>query len=117
LVLVAISQSATGQVTASISGTTKDASGASMSGVAVTLKSLETGATRAVTSGDLGDFRARSLRQPFSLTQRFSASGGTPAMLSVTVPLANGIGTSPAPQRTRGRGGRSTAVYPISSSN
>jgi hypothetical protein len=61
LVLVAISQSATGQVTASISGTTKDASGASMSGVAVTLKSLETGATRAVTSGDLGDFRARSL--------------------------------------------------------
>ena len=61
LVLVAISQSATGQVTASISGRIKDASGAGMSGVVVTLKSLETGATRAVTSDDMGDYRAMSL--------------------------------------------------------
>jgi hypothetical protein len=61
LLLAALAQSATAQVTAAISGKTEDASGAGMAGVAVTVKNLETGATRAVTSDEVGDFRAMSL--------------------------------------------------------
>src|SRR5438046_8882385 len=49
------------QVTASISGRVEDASGAALSGAAVTVKSLETGATRVVTSDAAGNFRAVSL--------------------------------------------------------
>lgn len=48
-------------MTAAISGIVADASGAGMKGVAVTVKNLETGATRAVTSDDSGNFRALSL--------------------------------------------------------
>ena len=59
--LLSASPLAFSQVTASISGKIEDASGAGVSGVAVTLKSLETGATRTVTTGDGGDFRALSL--------------------------------------------------------
>jgi hypothetical protein len=61
LAFLAISQSASGQVTAAISGSIEDASGTGVRGVAVILKSLETGATRTVTTDDTGDFRALSL--------------------------------------------------------
>ncbi len=59
--LLSASPLAFSQVTASISGKIEDASGAGVSGVAVTLKNLETGATRSVTTGDGGDFRALAL--------------------------------------------------------
>jgi hypothetical protein len=48
-------------VTAAISGKVEDASGAAVSGVTVTVKSLETGATRVVTTDDAGNFKALSL--------------------------------------------------------
>ena len=59
--LLALAPAVFAQVTAAISGKIVDASGAGMSAVAVTVKSLETGATRAVTTNDAGDFRALSL--------------------------------------------------------
>jgi hypothetical protein len=49
------------QVTAAISGRVEDASGAAVEGAIVTVKSLETGASRAVTTGATGNFRAVSL--------------------------------------------------------
>jgi hypothetical protein len=49
------------QVTASISGRVEDATGAAVSGATVTVKSLETGASRAVTTGESGNFRVVSL--------------------------------------------------------
>ena len=49
------------QVSASISGTVKDATGAVISGATVTLRSLETGAVRVVTTDDGGNYRAVSL--------------------------------------------------------
>ena len=49
------------QVTASVVGTVQDTSGAMVPGVAVTVKNLETGATRAVTTDDRGSYRALSL--------------------------------------------------------
>ena len=58
LLLLLIAQAAAAQVAAGISGRVQDPSGAGMSGVAVTVKNLETGATRAVTSTDGGDFRS-----------------------------------------------------------
>jgi carboxypeptidase family protein len=48
-------------VTAAISGKVEDASGAMISGATVTIKSLETGATRVVTTDDAGGFKALSL--------------------------------------------------------
>ena len=53
--------SALAQVTASISGTTVDASGAAVSGATITVKSLETGATRTVNTDDSGRFRVLAL--------------------------------------------------------
>jgi hypothetical protein len=49
------------QVTAAISGRTEDASGAPVAGVSVTVKSIETGATRVVTTDEAGKFRVLSL--------------------------------------------------------
>src|ERR1019366_3685343 len=49
------------QVSAAISGKVEDATGASVRGANITVKSLETGATRVVTTDDQGDFRALSL--------------------------------------------------------
>jgi len=49
------------QVTAAISGRIEDASGAPVRGASVTLKNLETGATRNLTTGDSGDYSAVSL--------------------------------------------------------
>ncbi len=52
---------ASAQVTAAISGKVVDASGSGVSGATVTVKSLETGATRSTTSGDDGSYRIISL--------------------------------------------------------
>jgi len=56
-----ISHSASGQVAAAISGKIEDPSGAAIKGAAVTVTDLETGATRAATSDDSGNFRTLSL--------------------------------------------------------
>ena len=49
------------QVTASISGRVEDATGAGVGGATVTVKNLETGATRVLTTGESGNFRLLSL--------------------------------------------------------
>jgi len=49
------------QVTAAISGTVEDPSGAGVRGATVTVKSLETSATRVLTTDAAGNFRALSL--------------------------------------------------------
>src|ERR1039457_2507187 len=49
------------QVTASVGGTVQDTSGAVIPGAAVTVKNLETGAARAVTTDDRGSYRALAL--------------------------------------------------------
>jgi hypothetical protein len=49
------------QITAAISGKVEDPSGAGASGVTITVKSLETGATRVVTTDEAGNFRALAL--------------------------------------------------------
>ena len=61
LLLVLCAGPASGQVSAAISGKVEDASGAAVRGAVVTVKSLETGATRAVTTGDAGTYRVLSL--------------------------------------------------------
>jgi hypothetical protein len=48
-------------VTATISGKVEDPSGAGISGATVTVKSLETGATRAATTDEAGDYKVLSL--------------------------------------------------------
>ncbi len=48
-------------MTASISGQVEDATGAGINAATVTIKSLETGASRVVTTDDTGNFRAQSL--------------------------------------------------------
>src|ERR1700722_6535839 len=48
------------QITAAISGRIEDATGAVVNGATVTVKSLETGATRTVTTGESGNFRVLS---------------------------------------------------------
>src|SRR5437899_1922923 len=58
---LAISEPASAQVTASISGKAEDASGSGVRGATVTVKSLETGATRTVSTDDTGNFRVLSL--------------------------------------------------------
>jgi hypothetical protein len=50
-----------GQVTAVISGSVEDASGGVIRGAAITVRSLETGATRAVMTDDAGHYRVFSL--------------------------------------------------------
>jgi len=50
-----------GQVPAAISGKVEDASGAAVRGAAVTVKSLETGATRVVATDEAGHYRVLSL--------------------------------------------------------
>jgi len=61
LVLVQNSGPAWAQVAATISGTVTDASGGGVPGATVTVKSLETGVTRAVTTDEGGSYRAFSL--------------------------------------------------------
>ena len=61
LLLMAVAGTVSAQVSASISGKVEDASNAAIRGATVTVKSLETGATRVVTTDDGGNFRALSL--------------------------------------------------------
>src|ERR1035437_4494012 len=61
LLFVASSQLASAQVSASISGKIEDPSGAAISGAAVTVTSLETGAARAATADEGGNYRVLSL--------------------------------------------------------
>src|SRR5438046_8772887 len=49
------------QTAATISGRVQDATGAAVSGATITVKSLETGATRTATTDDTGGFRVLSL--------------------------------------------------------
>ncbi len=60
-VLLAISAPALSQVTASISGKVDDASNSGVLGATVTVKNLETGATRTVTTDESGNYRVLSL--------------------------------------------------------
>src|SRR5215831_4833230 len=59
--LVLIGSPIFGQVTATISGKVEDATGAAVGGATVTAKSLETGATRTVTTDEAGNFRIVSI--------------------------------------------------------
>ncbi len=59
--LILTTQPAWAQASAAISGTVEDASGTVVSGAAVTVKSLETGATRSVTTDKAGKFTVASL--------------------------------------------------------
>ncbi len=61
LALIAAASMAQAQVSAAISGIVVDASGAGIAGAKVTVKSLETGATRVVETDSEGNFRALSL--------------------------------------------------------
>ncbi len=61
LSLLAISMPAWAQISASIAGHVEDASGAGVQGASVTVTSLETGATRTVLTGEMGDFEVLSL--------------------------------------------------------
>ena len=49
------------QVSATLSGTVTDQSGATVSGAAVTVKNLETGAIRTTTTGEAGQYQVFSL--------------------------------------------------------
>ena len=64
ILLLALAASLTpgwAQVAATISGRVEDQSGAALSGASVTVRNLETGAARVVTSNESGAFRALSL--------------------------------------------------------
>src|SRR5580704_3655007 len=58
---VSIPRPAWAQVAATISGQIEDAAGIAVGGATVTVKSLETGATRTVTSDEAGNFRVLAL--------------------------------------------------------
>ena len=58
---VCLSLAVWAQVTASISGRVEDATGAGVGGARVTVRSLETGATRVITTNDSGSFRVVEL--------------------------------------------------------
>jgi len=62
LLLVGLTWNAAAQVGASISGRVEDDSGAAISGATVTVKSLETGASRTLTTDASGNFAAPDLR-------------------------------------------------------
>jgi hypothetical protein len=61
LALATIVPLASAQVTAAVSGMVEDPSGAGVRGVTVTVKSLETGASRVATTDDAGNFRILAL--------------------------------------------------------
>ncbi len=61
LLLAGSFDAAQAQVTATVSGRVEDATGASVGGAIVTIKSLETGATRTVTTDETGNYRVLSL--------------------------------------------------------
>src|SRR4051812_45014994 len=60
VVLAAAAEPLRAQATAAISGRVEDSSGAVVGGAIVTVKSLETGVARVVTTDEAGNFRAIS---------------------------------------------------------
>src|SRR4051812_3089809 len=61
LLFLALAGTLSAQVSASISGRVEDASNAAIRGATITVKSLETGATRMATTDDSGNFRVLSV--------------------------------------------------------
>src|SRR5215467_2685754 len=61
ILLVGSFDSTLAQVTATVSGRVEDATGASVGGAIVTVKSLETGTTRTVTTDEVGNYRVVSV--------------------------------------------------------
>ncbi len=76
------------QVNATISGRVEDATGAAVGGATVTVKSLETGATRAVTTDETGDFRVLSL--PVGLQEVRAEKAGFKSTVRTGINLAVG---------------------------
>jgi hypothetical protein len=74
LILSVASETAVAQVTASIVGTVQDPSGAYVNGAKITVKSIETGANREVTSDETGSYRILSL--PLGLQELRAESVG-----------------------------------------
>src|SRR6266699_1407670 len=74
------------QVNATISGRVEDATGAAVGGATVTVKSLETGATRAVTTDETGDFRVLSL--PVGLQEVRAEKAGFKSTVRTGINLA-----------------------------
>ena len=76
------------QVNATISGRVEDATGAAVGGATVNVKSLETGATRAVTTDETGDFRVLSL--PVGLQEVRAEKAGFKSTVRTGINLAVG---------------------------
>ena len=76
------------QVNATISGRVEDATGAAVGGATVTVKSLETRATRAVTTDETGDFRVLSL--PVGLQEVRAEKAGFKSTVRTGINLAVG---------------------------
>jgi len=60
-IFIGLASSAFGQVSASISGKIEDATGSGVGAAKITVKNIETGGTRVVTSDESGNYRALSL--------------------------------------------------------
>jgi hypothetical protein len=76
------------QVSATISGKVEDASGAAIRGATVTVKSVETGATRVVTTDEAGNYRAVEL--PLGSQEVRAEKTGFKAALRTGINLAVG---------------------------
>ena len=76
------------QVNATISGRVEDATGAAVGGATVTVKSLETGATRVVTTDETGNFRVLSL--PVGLQEVRAEKAGFKSTVRTGINLAVG---------------------------
>jgi len=81
-------KSAGAQVTAEVSGRVEDVSGAGISGATVTVKSLETGATKSSTTDSVGDFEVLAL--PLGLQQVTASKDGFKAAVRNGVDLEIG---------------------------
>src|SRR5919198_2408872 len=88
LVLVACSICGWAQVTGTISGTVEDATGAAIGGANVTVKNVETGATRTVTTDETGNYRVLSL--PVGLQEVRAERPGFRAAVQTGIALAVG---------------------------
>src|SRR5947209_1096676 len=76
------------QVSGTISGKVEDSSGAAIRGVNVTVKSLETGATRVVNTDETGNFRVVAL--PLGLQEVRAEKTGFKAAVRTGINLAVG---------------------------
>jgi hypothetical protein len=88
LALVANPTPGRGQVAAAIVGRVEDASAAGVGGATITVKSLETGATRVVTTDDAGSYRVLSL--PLGLQEVKAEKKGFKAVIRTGINLEVG---------------------------